>query len=269
MKHLILAGAALLTLVACVNEEKANAAQETSETKAPDDDSIQTGSIALDTISKAILNPARSQEARDRDTGRKPAAVLRLADIQPGQTVVDIASSPDYYAPLLADVVGPDGELIMIGPKRLEEFFPQALDAADAYGDASDDDNIISLRMNLDEITLDTPADRVLNILYYHDTVWSGVDRAKMNKAIFDALKPGGYYLIIDHAAKAGAGDAVTNDLHRIDPAVVRPEIEAAGFTLVKESDLLANPDDPMEEGVFGPLRGKTNRFVMLFQKPE
>ena len=273
MKNILLAGAAALLLSSC-NDDKSKDSASAEAVSEPavgetqiDEESIQTGEVTADPIAMALLDSGRSQEARDRDAGRKPGQVLRFAQIEPGQTVVDIASSNDYYAPILSKVLGPEGKLIMVEPKRLEEFFPQAIDAAAAYAAADDTDNITSIRVNLDEIAFDEPVDRVLNILYYHDTVWSGVDRAAMNKAIYDALKPGGYYLIIDHAAKAGAGDEVTNDLHRIDPAVVIPEIEAAGFVLAKQSDILANPDDPKDGGVFGEMRGKTDRFVYLFQK--
>ncbi len=276
MREALLASVAAMLLASCGGETTASETapsepQGEAVQEAPaatvDGESIQTVQLAEDAIGLALLKPSRSDEARARDAGRKPGEILRLAKIEPGQTVVDIASSADYYAPILSSVVGPRGRLIMVGPKRLEEFFPQALQFATAYAEATE--NVDAVIVNLDEMSIDPPVDRVLNILYYHDTVWTGVDRAAMNKAVFDALKPGGYYLIVDHAAKTGSGEAVTQDLHRIDPATVMDEVLAAGFELAAESDALANPDDPMEEGVFGDLRGETNRFVYLFQKPE
>ena len=284
MKSYLLATIAAIFIAGCGNSDRStdiaandnaiNDQEFEDSASSETSDEIQTGAASTgetsgDPIGAAILDPARTDEARARDAGRKPDQVLKLAQIAPGQTIVDIASSSDYYAPILSNIAGPDGQLIMIEPKRLEAFFPQALDSASAYANGDDTDNIISIRTNLDEMSFAAPVDRVLNILYYHDTVWSGVDRAVMNKSIYDALKPGGFYLIIDHAAKAGSDESVTNDLHRIDPALVMAEVRAAGFVLAQESELLANPDDPMEEGVFGALRGKTNRFSLLFRKPE
>ncbi len=280
MRRTLLAGGAAAALIACAGRTTADEGAETTaipgqeagradpdREREVDGETIQTIQLVEDAIALALIKPSRSDEARARDAGRKPAEILRLAKIAPGQTVVDIASSADYYAPILSSVVGAQGRLIMVGPKRLEEFFPEALKSATAY--AEETENVDAVIVDLDEMSVDAPVDRVLNILYYHDTVWTGVDRAAMNEAVFDALKPGGYYLVVDHAAKAGAGDAVTQDLHRIDPATAMDEVLAAGFELAAESDILANPDDPMEEGVFGDFRGKTNRFVYLFQKPE
>ena len=277
MKRIIFAGAATLAATACAAEETISAAstgQTRPKTETVDDksrgESINVAKLPPDPVARALIDPGRSEEAKARDAGRQPGAVLRLAQVRPGQTVVDIASSNDYYAPIISNILGDDGALIMVEPKRLEEFFKEGLDAAAAYANASDDDNIVSTRVNLDELSFDRPVDRVLNILYYHDTVWTGVDRVKMNQAIYAALKPGGYYLVIDHAARAGAGDAVTSELHRIDPAVVEQEVPRAGFTLVTKAGFLANPDDPKTANVFAEgMRGATDRFVYLFQKPE
>lgn len=218
----------------------------------------------------AVADEARPEEARARDARRKPAEILALAQIDPGQTIVDIASSSNYYAPMLSAIAGPDDQLIMIEPKRLEPVLPQILDRVAAYAAESENDNITSVRVNLDELSFAAPVDRVLNILYYHDTVWTGVDRDKMNSAIFDALAPGGYYLVADHLAKVGAGDGVTQELHRIDATGLIEEIKRAGFELAADSDLLRNEEDTRETGVFDPsIRGKTDRFVYLFKKPE
>ena len=89
------------------------------------------------------------------------------------------------------------------------------------------------------------------------------------NKAVFALLKPGGYYVIGDHAAAAGSGLANTEDLHRIDPAQVRAEVEKAGFVFDGQSKILANPGDNHTLKVFDPaIRGKSDRFVFRFRKP-
>ena len=104
----------------------------------------------------------------------------------------------------------------------------------------------------------------------YHDLHnISGLDLGAVNKSIFDALKPGAVYIVLDHVAEASSGFRDTSTLHRIDPEAVKTEVEAAGFKLVAQSDLLRNPADPHTAKVFDPaIRGKTDQFVLKFQKP-
>jgi predicted methyltransferase len=102
-----------------------------------------------------------------------------------------------------------------------------------------------------------------------HDPFMGSPDMARINKAIFNALKPGGIYIVLDHAAAAGTGTSKTNDLHRIDPAVVKAEVTAAGFQFVGESDVLANPADDHTLAIFNPaIKGKTDKFIYKFRKP-
>ena len=111
-------------------------------------------------------------------------------------------------------------------------------------------------------------ADMVWTTDNYHD-FHNRTDMAAFNKAVFDALKPGGVFLVEDHAAAPGAGATVTGTLHRIEPATVRQEVTAAGFKLVRTSDVLANPaDNHIERNADTDIRGKTDRFVFVFQKP-
>ena len=106
-------------------------------------------------------------------------------------------------------------------------------------------------------------------VLFYHDTAWDGTDRAAMNRAIFDALRPGGVYLVVDHNAPEGSGLAAVNDTHRIEASVVRAEIESAGFIFDGQSDVLANAEDPRDISVFDDsIRRMTDRFVYRFRKP-
>jgi len=114
--------------------------------------------------------------------------------------------------------------------------------------------------------------DVVLDVLFYHDTVWIGVDREKMNRAIFAALKPGGIYGIVDHSGLPGSGLGTVKTTHRIEEKNVRDEIEHAGFQFVEEASFLKNPNDtrdwndsPKEAG---ERRGTSDRFVLKFKKP-
>jgi predicted methyltransferase len=112
----------------------------------------------------------------------------------------------------------------------------------------------------------------VLIVLFYHDTVWLKVDRAKMNRAVFDALKPGGIYAVLDHSARPGTGLDDVQTLHRIDEATVRKEVEEAGFVLAGEAGFLRNPTDPRDWNdspkAAGDRRGTSDRFVLKFVKP-
>ena len=112
--------------------------------------------------------------------------------------------------------------------------------------------------------------DAVVCVLFYHDLFWVGADREKMNRAIFAALKPGGLYVIVDHAAAAGTGLDVPEKLHRIDPAIVRKEVEAAGFKFDGESQVLRHTADDHSKGPFDPaIRGHTDQFAYRFRKPK
>ena len=101
----------------------------------------------------------------------------------------------------------------------------------------------------------------------YHDVTYMAVDRAKMNRAIYDALKPGGHYIVADHSARAGAGVSVGKSLHRIEEAAVQREVEAAGFRLVAEGGFLRNPNDPRDAPVANPKQ-PNDEFVLKFVKP-
>jgi predicted methyltransferase len=112
----------------------------------------------------------------------------------------------------------------------------------------------------------------VLSVLIYHDTVWLGVDREKMNRAIFAALKPGGVYGVVDHSGPAGSGLSDVKTVHRIEESTVRSEVEHAGFQFVRSAEFLKNPadkrdwnDSPREAG---ERRGTSDRFVLEFRKP-
>lgn len=217
----------------------------------------------------AIETDARPAEDRARDEHRKPFEVLSFFGVQPGWRIADLAGGDGYYTEILARYVGPQGHVyLQNSPFVVEKFIKQPLEARLARLNA---ENVTRLDTEFDDLKL--PAgelDAVMMFLFYHDTYWIGVDRAKMNKAIFDALKPGGVYAIIDHHAAAGAGDRNVKDIHRIEADLVKKDIEAAGFVFDGESDLLRNPEDDHTRNVFDPsIRGKTDQFMFRFHKPE
>lgn len=220
-------------------------------------------------VSHAVADPTRLDDHRARDEHRKPETILALAGVEDGDKVADLAAGSGYYTALLSRLVGAGGTVYAVDPTRIFEAFPNASKTFPAYMEKDPRRNVEYSVQKLDELAFGEPLDAIIMGLYYHDTVWTGADRAAMNKAMFNALKPGGVYLIIDHNAAVDADEAVTKDLHRMVRGVVKPEVLAAGFTLEAESDALANADDPLTESVFtDDLRGKTDRFVYLFRKP-
>jgi predicted methyltransferase len=219
----------------------------------------------------AVADPARPAADRARDADRKPAEVLAFARVRPGEVVVDLIPGGGYFTRILAKAVEPGGRVYAVVPQMLAQVAPKAVDAAKAAAAGYPN---VEARV---EPTVVPPegagrVDLVWTAQNYHD-LFNGPQGAAtataMNAAIFRALKPGGLYVIEDHAAAAGSGARDTKTLHRIDPALVRAEVEQAGFRFDGETRILANPADDHTKRVFDPaLRGHTDQFVMRFRKP-
>ncbi|MEZ4241710.1 MAG: SAM-dependent methyltransferase, partial [Myxococcota bacterium] len=213
-------------------------------------------------------------EDRERDVDRKPSDVLDFFGIEPSSRVVELMAGRGWYTEILGRLLI-DGQLVVQNNAYVLERFAEApLSERLARLDASD--RIVRLDAELDALPWLAPDapdrgtyDAVLMVLFYHDTVWMEVDREAMNRAIFEALRPGGVYAVVDHVAEAGSGLRDVQTLHRIDPEVVRSEVLAAGFVLDGTSDVLAHPEDDHTLNVFDDaIRGRTDRFVMRFVKP-
>lgn len=223
-------------------------------------------------ISSAVNAADRTQADRDLDAGRHPAELLAYFQVAPGQKVAELFSGGGYTAELLARVVGPDGKVYGVNsPPMLERF------AEKPWAERLQKP-ILSNVVRLDRAFDDPfPADvkdldRVFSILVYHDFVWMGIDRNAMNAAIYQALKPGGIYAVVDHSGKTGSGTQDVQTYHRIDQQVVKAEVEKAGFLYRGEADFLRNPEDTRDWNssprAAGERRGTSDRFVMLFVKP-
>jgi predicted methyltransferase len=208
-----------------------------------------------------IAAPDRSAADRETDQRRDPVKLLAFTGIAPGMTVLDMGAGGGYSTELAARVTGPTGKVFAQDSGRRERFETRAKSPAMAnvaYLVRPFDDPVPADLKNIDVITF---------FFFYHDTVHMGVDRAAMNKRLFDALKPGGVLIIADHAAQDGAGTTVTNTVHRIEESAVKAELAAAGFTLAGEANFLRNPDDPRTGAVFrSPIR--VDEFVLKFRKP-
>jgi len=208
-----------------------------------------------------VSSPIRSEADHRADERRKPVEFLRFAQVRAGMNVLDVSAGAGYTTQLLAVAVGPTGTVWaqMDKPragfdKRLAEH-PQP--------------NIrLLIRGFEDPYPTDAPRlDLVTFILNYHDIAYAPIDRASMNRKLFEALKPGGHLVLIDHAAKPGSGLRDTKSLHRIDQSVVLEEFQRAGFVLQQEAGFLRNPDDPREQPFFD-MKTPTDRFALLFVRP-
>lgn len=209
---------------------------------------------------KSILaDPDRPQSELALDGSRKPEEVLKFFGVKPGGKVADIMAGRGYYTTILSRVVGEKGVVYSAIPtvrKELRERFQNPAFA-----------NVRPIEGKMDAVALpsDSSLDFVFIHLNYHDL--EPDTRAAMNRRIFAALRPGGVYGIVDHAAKDGSGNEVTHTLHRIDKAMVVKEVTKGGFILIQEGEMLRNPEDSRNESVFID-RGKSDRFVLRFEKP-
>jgi len=219
-------------------------------------------------IRRAVVDPDRPAEDRERDADRRPGELLTTIGIEPGMRVADLMAGRGYYTEILAGVVGPEGTVVcQNSPYVVERFADGPLSERLARIDAP---QVVRHDAALDELGLEPETlDAALMILFYHDTYWQGVDRRAMNRQIYEALVPGGLYAVVDHHAEAGSGSRDVRTLHRVDARLVESEILAAGFEIEGRSELLRNPEDDRTENVFeAGTRGKTDRFILLFRKP-
>ena len=216
-------------------------------------------------IRKAVESTARPAAHTARDANRKPAELLALSGVKPRDRVVEFASFGQYFTTLLSDIVGNKGIIYMY-----DLPYTEARSGAASRAFVAAHPNARYELVDYNTVELPQKIDVVFNVLYYHDLPLNKVDTANLNARIFKALKPGGVFFIVDHNAEAGSGMRDTPKLHRIDPAIIRQEVTAAGFELVEESKLLAYPTDDHTQMVFAPgLRGMTDQSVFKFRKPK
>jgi len=241
-------------------------AEETSTESAPAE--------AKNPIAAALDAPGRSESDKDRDSQRKPAEILSFYDIAPGQTVFEFYAGGGWYSGILAPLLGEDGALVMHNRPRFSQYFRENIHER----------SLLTRHHNIEYREIAPQAlqlepgryDRAVMILTYHDLLFppeegaETPDRVAILKAIYEGLKPGGVLGIIDHIAPSDVPPREAGeDLHRIDPALVRREAEAAGFVFDGESDALSNPGDPHDTPIFDVEQGTTDRFVHRYVKPE
>ncbi len=222
-------------------------------------------------IAAAAADPARAEQAKSNSRRHGPE-ILAFAGVRPGDRVIDLMPGGGYWTRLLAKAVGPKGHVYGIWPAPL---YAEDKEDGDAYARLLADPgfaNVSSSIQPAEFVYAPAKADLVFTSQNYHDypdKFMGPTDPEAFDRAVFAALKPGGTFLIIDHAAAKGSGLRDTDTLHRIDPAVVKAQVIRAGFRFVGESPLLANPADDHSKLVFDKsIRGHTDQFIYKFRKP-
>lgn len=223
-------------------------------------------------IRSAVAAADRSPEDRALDAGRHPAELLEFAGVLPGQRVAELQAGGGYTAELLARVVGPTGHVYGHNTRFVLERFAEKPWSERLKKPVMSNVTRVDRELEAPFLPSVEPLDAVFLVLFYHDTVWQKVDRAKMNAAIFEALRPGGVFVLVDHSARVGAGLQDVETLHRIEESVVKDEVQLAGFRLAAEADFLREPTDTRDWNASprsaGERRGTSDRFVLKFVKP-
>ena len=264
MKY-IFSATLLLALAAC---QQASETGQQDETSAPAPVDIKT------VYDNAVQHPARSASDRERDASRKPDQVLEFVGIVPGMRVLDMFSGGGYYTELMAYVVGESGTVVAHSNEAYAAYVGD--EALTRYG-GDRLPNVQMLMAENNELVLeDSDFDAIMLVLSFHDIYfedaengWPRIDGPAFLAELYKGLKPGGVLGIVDHFAAPGSPRETGSTLHRIDPAIVVEETEAAGFVLEETSDVLRNLDDDHTLNMADPaIRGNTDRFVMRFRKP-
>jgi len=248
------------------------------------------GELSKERIAEIVASPDRSAADRANDLRRKPEQMLAFIGIRPGMTALDLSAAGGYTTELLARAVGPGGRVFGQSAPHPAEAAPQPRIEAEGGAAASTSPrrlpspqalaeraknpavaNIVAVVRKFEDPVPPEVAngglDLVTLMFNYHDLGHMGVDRAQMNRAVFAALKPGGMYVIADHAGRPGTGISESGTLHRIEESFLRKEVEAAGFRLSAEGNFLRNPADPRDRNTPEPPQPK-DEFVLKFVKP-
>ncbi|MEY4762137.1 MAG: hypothetical protein RLZZ200_1993 [Pseudomonadota bacterium] len=224
-------------------------------------------------VAASIADKARPETDRVRDPDRKPADLLAFAGIKAGDKVGDLLPGAGYFTRLFSQIVGAKGAVYGLAPPRAPDAPATMPDFAAAVKAIAADPHYANVKVGV--MDTGTPLPEKLDVLWtslnYHDLHnRPNADLGAFNKWIYANLKPGGTYIVIDHAAPVGSGKSTTSTLHRIEPAFVKQEVIAAGFIFVEESPALHNPGDARTLAVRETgVRGKTDQFVFKFRKPK
>jgi len=261
----------------------------------------QAAPITKEQAAQIVASPNRTEADRVNDIRRKPVDMMAFIAIRPGITALDLSAAGGYTTELIARAAGPSGAVY--GQSRPRPATPPTTPTATPEGNSNPTAPpvpaaasgpvpspvalakrdaalkeagvaaapIVALSRPFEDPVppelADARFDLVTLMFNYHDLGHLGIDRAAMNKAVFRALKPGGFYVIADHSGRPGTGISEAGTLHRIDEAFLRQEVEAAGFKLVAEGNFLRNPNDPRDKNTPDPPMPK-DEFVLKFVRP-
>jgi len=221
-------------------------------------------------VTAALSAPDRKADSAD-DAHRQVAAIMAFAQVKPGQDVVELIPGEGYWTKVFSGIVGDKGHVYTIWPDGYQQYVGESYANWQKLS-TTRYKNVSLIRGGAGDLKVPEPVDLVFtnqNYHDYHDPFMGPVDMVAFNKKVFEALKPGGRYVVLDHVAAKGSPPDVTETLHRIEADAVKREVEAAGFVLEAENDLLANPAHPHTKGVFDPsIQGRTDQFILKFRRP-
>jgi predicted methyltransferase len=244
--------------------------------------------LSRERIAEIVASPDRSAADRNNDVRRKPEPMLAFIGVRPGMVALDVSAGGGYTTELIARATGPSGKVYgQSAPPNPDRAPPAAPEAGSPPADARPRPtsaqrlaeraknpaaaNIAAVVRSFEDPAPPEASAKALDLVTlmfnYHDLGHLGVDRARMNRALFAALKPGGIYVIADHAGRPGTGISESGTLHRVEEALVRREVEAAGFRLAAEGNFLRNPNDPRDRNTPEPPMPK-DEFVLKFVRP-
>ena len=222
-------------------------------------------------VAAALADPGRESQKAD-DAKRHPAEIMAFTAVKPGEKVFELIPGEGYWTRLFSKIVGPGGRVHAVWPEQYARYSQHKVAMLrDMAADPAYPNITVGVQPT-PAVTAPEPVDLVFTSQNYHDypaEFMGNLEPAVLNKAAWDMLKPGGIYVVIDHAAAPGTTLAATRELHRIDPVLVRQQAEAAGFEYAGSLDVLRNPADQHAIKVFDPrVRGSTDKFALRFRKP-
>lgn len=222
-------------------------------------------------VAAAIADTGRDQQRVD-DPKRKPADVIAFSGVKPGDRLLELIPGEGYWTRILSKIVGPGGHVYAVWPQSYARYSEAEVALVTAMSHQPAYANVSVEVQPTPVLSAPEPLDMVFTSQNYHDypaEFMGNNDPAMLNDAVFKMLKPGGTYIVIDHAAAPGTTLAQTRELHRIDPALVKQQAAKAGFEFVGQIDVLRNPSDQYDLKVFDPqVRGHTDKFAFKFRKP-
>ncbi len=287
MKKLLMSGAALALLGGCQyvkdmwpDRGQNDAVVEAAEPPAEVDTVIEAAEEAAETVmaepanmyAALLSHPDRPAADAEDDAARKPDAVLEFAGVKPGMHVYEVEAGGGYYTELLSRAVGPEGSVLMQNPPAFDSFLGDSVAQRLANGRLG---NVKLRKSSFDDLYAEAGSkDLVTWILGPHELWYTPDDGSNLGSPesafgqISGMLKPGGTFLVVDHAAHAGSPASTGGETHRIDPQIIKDMAAKVGLEFVGSSDVLANPADDHTLMVFDPeIRRKTDRFVLKFVK--